>query len=35
MYRFFKKAEIIFYTIDLGMKVEKMEEDLFAKCLKT
>lgn len=35
MYRFYKKAEIILYTIDLGIKEEKMEEDLFSKCLKT
>lgn len=34
MYRFFKNAEILRYTIDLGVKEGKMKE-LCSKCLQT
>lgn len=34
MYRFFKNAKILRYTIDLGVKEGKMKE-LCSKCLQT
>lgn len=34
MYRFFKNAKILLYTIDLGIKERTMKE-LCSKCLQT
>lgn len=35
MYRFFKNAKILLYTIDLGIKERTMKEELCSKCLQT